>query len=322
MITIAMTMAMTRIFLSIALSLILVPFNAFTNASPTNSKRDNIIGGPLPLPFPVSDFTKTVASVQNTYCGAEYNNPGLKIDDQTLLYSSGDASTAPRVNVYHSDSLGLIVAYMGTNLTSQPSTSRTAELYLVSPDPALGLPADATVVKGWQDSWSLSWNDVKSNLRKARQTYLDLKLVVTGHSQGSANAELGALSILKEFGSDFISKIITFGPPRVGNLAYADAFDSHFKGRHTAVTNGNDWVQALPPAIGYRRVSGMTWIYPPNSTSWGFYPDQEDLNGVDTHAPELIDASTHQIFWGDHQGIYMHSSMGINSPCPAQVGGF
>ena len=313
---------MTRIFLQVALSLILlIPFKGLSKASPTNSKpRDNIIGGPLPLPFPVSDFTKTVASVQNTYCGVGYNDPDTKIDDQTILYSLGDGSTEPRVNIYHSDSLGLIVAYMGTNLTSTPSVGRLAELYLVPADPALGLPSDAQVIKGWQDGWSISWNDVKSSLYKAKDTYPDLKLVVTGHSQGSADGELAALSILKEFGSDFISKIITYGPPRVGNQAYADAFDSHFKGRHTAVTNGNDWVQSLPPPIGFRHVSGMTWIYPPNSTSWGFYPDQEDLNGVDTHPPELIDNG--QIFWGDHQGIYMHSSMGIHSPCPAKVGGF
>lgn len=51
------------------------------------------------LPFPVEDFTKTVASVQNTYCGATNNVPDIQFGDQTLLYAYGDGNLAQRTNI-------------------------------------------------------------------------------------------------------------------------------------------------------------------------------------------------------------------------------
>ena len=300
----------------------------FTNAFPTaaeqeyNTKRDNPIGGPLALPFPVSDFTQTVSSLHNTYCGPEYNKPGQKVGDQTILYSIGDGDDEPRVTIYHSDSLGLIAAYMGTNLSSIISTLADVDSVGVPSDPILDLPDSVLVFQGFQNSWRSSWDDVKDRLHKARQIYPNDTLTITGHSQGGADAILGAISIRNEFGAEFINKIITYGPPRTGNNVFADIFDSYFKGRYTGVTNGADWVSDVPPPyIGYRHPSGMVWINPANSTSWGFYPDQEDLNGIDSRIPQYIDPETHGLYWYDHRGVYMHSMM-HDSECPTIVGGY
>ena len=298
----------------------------FADAAPlenTNVKRDNPVGGPLPLPFPLSDFTSSVASVENTYCAGD-NVPGLQIGDQTLLYTTGNGFTTTRVNIYHSVSLGLVVAHMGTNSSAILSILADVDPIPVPPNPALGLPDSVFLFQGFQNSWESSWDAVNGLLYKAREAYPTLPFFLTGHSQGAADCLLSAMAIAKEFGPDSISKIITYGPPRLGNPAFADAFDAYFKGRYTGVTNGNDWVSDVPPpAWGYRHPSGMVWINPANSTNYEFYPDQEDLNGIDSRFPELIDPATGQLYWEDHRGIYMHSSMGTtHGPCPARVGGF
>ena len=292
---------MTKSFLTLALYAANL-IATLTYATPV-TERDGP-SGPLALPFPVSDFTMTAASVRNTYCGPENNRIGIKIGDQTLLKSYAD-STPERVNIYRSDSLGIIVAYMGTNLANNVSLLANIQNSSIPANEALGLPPRARVLEGSQNIWNLGWNEVKVGLHQARQASPGLPIVVTGHSHGGGTCLLAAMSIAKEFGADSISKVIAFAPPRVGNKAFADAFDSVFKGRYTGVTNGADWVSEVPPMSSeHRHPSGMVWISPPNSTSWGFYPDQEDLNGIDSRTPKFVDPKTGKIYYGDHFGEY------------------
>ena len=291
-----------------------------------NRTKDLSIGGPLPLPFPESLFTNLAASVQNTYCYDENNQPGMKLGDQTLLYTVAWQVTPDRVNIYYSDSMGIIMAYMGSNSSNPVSDLANLDEDLVIPDAAFGLPPLALVMQGLQDLWRLTWEDyVKPNLLLATEQYPNTSIIVTGHSQGAGIALVTAMAIAKELGPDSISHVITFGPPRAGNVFWADAFDSVFKGRYTGVTNGADWVSEQPPfELGYQHPSGMVWINPANSSSYYFYPDQEDLNGIDSRVPEYIDPASGKTYWGDHQGIYMGTSMGVMwyGPCPAIIGGF
>lgn len=281
--------------------------------------------GPQQLPFPASDFTTSAAAVRNTFCGPEYNQPGQKVgDDLTVLYSYGGDQVPDRVNIYHSNSLGIVIAYMGTNGTNLISNLANSELPNVNPDTALGLPQGAQVVQGFQQMWSMSWGQVKEALHQAQSTYPNLPIFVTGHSQGGGTCLLGAMSIAKEFDRQSISKVIAYRVPRAGNMAWADAFDSVFNGRYTGVTNGRDWVSDVPPqAMGYQHPSGMVWINPASSDKWAFYPGQENTNlsdsRTDSHSPEMFQPNG-QVFWDDHSGIYMHTTFG--GGCPAQIGGY
>lgn len=79
--------------------------------------------------------------------------------------------------------------------------------------------------------------------------------------------------------------------------------------------NGKDPVPHLPPRLlGYQHPSGQVWINPANSTSWLYYPGQENPKGADS----VIDV---QISFDDHQGIYAHTQIGASKGhCPATVG--
>lgn len=310
-------MALSRLVLG-AFALCASHFRSVEALPQDMSKRQN-----TSLPFPIDHFTSTVASVQNTYCGDTYNVPGVEIGDQTLLKAFGNGDTLQRTNIYHSKSLGIIVASMGTNLSSFVSSVHNVEFIRVLPSSDLGLPLGATVFQGFKMAWEDGWDNIKQGISEVLEEYPGEKLIVTGHSQGGAIALLNALSIYHEFG-DIIKEVIAYGVPRVGNAIFADAFDDIFTGKYTAVVNGADWVPTLPPQIlGYRHPSSMVWIDPANTTSWEFYEGQENSDGPNSKSPEIFYPGTLQIYWGDHQGIYMHSSMGTTlGPCPAQVGGF
>ena len=43
----------------------------------------------------------------------------------------------------------------------------------------------------------------------------------------------------------------TFGAPRVGNLAFAKAFDERMAGRSWRITNASDIVPSVPRLMGY-----------------------------------------------------------------------
>ncbi|KAG8668275.1 hypothetical protein FPOAC1_007654 [Fusarium poae] len=279
----------------------LVALTNIANSFPTGStkRQDNN------LPFPLSHFTNTVASVQNTYCGGNANTPGVKFGDQTLLHALGNGDTVQRTNIYHSESLGIIALP-------------------VIPDPRLGLPIGSLVFTGWQTAWFNGWVAVRNALAETIKEFPNDQIIVTGHSQGAAISLLTALSIQKEFGNTTtIREIIAYGVPRVGNKKFANAFDAIFPGKYTGVVNGEDWVPSFPSQPIYQHPSGMVWINPANTTSWKYYEGQENPNGPRSRVGKIFYPNTLQFYWGDHQGIYMHSSMGTTlGPCPAQVGGF
>ena len=79
------------------------------------------------------------------------------------------------------------------------------------------------------------------------------RVTVTGHSLGAALAVLCAADIRNVYPHKDI-EVYLFGCPRVGNKAFADAYNKNvFK--TLRVTNGNDIVAKLPPALfGFRHV--------------------------------------------------------------------
>lgn len=275
------------------------------------------------LPFPLEHFTATVASVQNTYCGATYNVPGIQFGDQTLLYAYGDGNLAQRTNIYHSDSLGIIVAYEGTNISSLVSIVHDIDAIPVLPNFDFGLPLGAKVFNGWQVAFDATWFQVKQGLADAIAKYPNDSIIVTGHSLGAAIAALASLATDQAF-PDKIKEVIVYGPPRVGNPIFADAYDKVFLGKYTGVSNGQDWVYNVPTReMEYRHSTGIVWINPANSTSWTYFDQQEPVDGPDSVPLEPFRPGTLRLDFDDHQGIYMHSSMGTTQgPCPARVGGY
>ena len=84
-----------------------------------------------------------------------------------------------------------------------------------------------------------------------------------GHSLGAALATLAADHYAATRG------VCTLGSPRIGNPAFAHAFDSKLAGRSFRYVNDHDVVTHVPPPIGYRHVDQRRFIGPDGSVSSG-----------------------------------------------------
>jgi hypothetical protein len=87
--------------------------------------------------------------------------------------------------------------------------------------------------------------------RIAAATAEGRRLLVTGHSKGGALALLAALRLAATGDPALLPAAVhTFGAPRAGNAAFAQAFERTFRGRAWRFEYQNDVVPHLPPAEG------------------------------------------------------------------------
>ncbi|MBS0262524.1 MAG: lipase family protein [Planctomycetes bacterium] len=108
------------------------------------------------------------------------------------------------------------------------------------------------------------WGRVQPEVAR-QQAASRLPVVVTGHSKGGGVAFLGALRLQRE-GSANVQAVYSFAGPRAGDEAYANDFNSVFKGRCWRFENTDDIVPHLPPTLVFaaalaradRRLAGMT----------------------------------------------------------------
>eukprot|EP01023_Acetabularia_acetabulum_P025187 TRINITY_DN24123_c0_g1_i8.p1 TRINITY_DN24123_c0_g1~~TRINITY_DN24123_c0_g1_i8.p1 ORF type:complete len:333 (-),score=31.02 TRINITY_DN24123_c0_g1_i8:1489-2487(-) len=149
-------------------------------------------------------------------------------------------------------------------------------------------------LEGWQTSTSLPYNGAKdvrvhdgfyrsyfdSILHKEVTKQVvsllethgkDKNIKIVGHSMGAAFAELAALDFVLNSTIKNID-VVTFGSPRVGNLAYYKLFYSLFNDQKSwRITNKHDPVPFLPPTLlGYHHVSREAWIVSGENLSTGF----------------------------------------------------
>ncbi len=88
-------------------------------------------------------------------------------------------------------------------------------------------------------------------------------VLVTGHSFGGALALLGALDIKNYFNlTSKQIKLITFGQPRVGDVAFSNYVGQYFNdNNYYRVTHYDDMIVHTPPQTGsqYRHAGHEVW---------------------------------------------------------------
>lgn len=80
------------------------------------------------------------------------------------------------------------------------------------------------------------------------------KIFITGHSLGAALSTLCALDFQYNFNHESELSSISYGGPRIGNLAFKRSFNKRVP-QHLRVTTGNEFTLKLPFAwLGFRHV--------------------------------------------------------------------
>lgn len=289
--------------LSLGASALAAPIERWNNASLEHGNTN--------FPFPVAYYDQAAGLVQQTYCPQAEDVPGRKVGDAVLLNTTGNGDMTQRVNLYHSNSLGLSLTYMGTNISSLYSIWKDVDFIWTPPDTALSLPFGAVVDQGFQNAWKETWGTVQGMVSAARASYPSSDLTLIGHSLGAAAATFALLAY-----GDAATRMITFGQPRMGNKVVADAVDARFSGRVSRMTNANDWVpHVVPRLVGAQHFSGEVWQSVANDSSSAlFYPGQENIHGGDSVLLPPLN-------FDNHQGVYFHTQIGaFQGNCPATVG--
>ena len=126
------------------------------------------------------------------------------------------------------------------------------------------------VEKGFYKNYDFIKPFLFENLLNLSITYKTNRLLITGHSLGSAASTLFAFDIaLQDF--YIIDYFYNFGSPRVGNENFVDSFNSLIYGFR--VVHNNDIVTNLPPdTFGYKHISQGVW-YDFNNTLYQFIDD-------------------------------------------------
>lgn len=154
------------------------------------------------------------------------------------------------------NSAEIVLAFRGTETDSLADIATDLRVRKV------GGPLGGYVHRGFLSALLQVWDDrrgfkgIEHSLKDMKKRLGSPSVWVTGHSLGAALATL-ATAFLVEAGQP-VYGLYTFGSPRVGDSAFASAFDSRFK-RAYRVVNNNDVVTRVPPRSLFYDHVGEFW---------------------------------------------------------------
>ncbi|RKP39785.1 Alpha/Beta hydrolase protein [Dimargaris cristalligena] len=159
---------------------------------------------------------------------------------------------------------------------------------------------ESKVHEGFVESMLKGVDAAIDTLKQQVASYPDYQIKIVGHSLGGAHAVLAATHISASV-PQWVSKlrVFTYGEPRVGNIKFAQYYDSlNIPTRR--VVNKNDMVPQIPPkTLGYAHHGSEVWIRPSDGvaiTCPGALPkeNQSCSDGISTLKWSIPD---HLLYW-------------------------
>lgn len=258
-------------------------------------------------------LSQAAGLAQQPYCSNQHKNQ--TVGDAHLLYEYGDGDFVQRTVIFKSKSLGIVVAFEGTDASKFFSLVHDLDAKQVEPHRLFGsaFPPGTKLFKGFQSAYVGVASHVLQKVKELTKEHKEQRVTLTGHSLGGAMALLAAAHFEHEL-KQGIYRAYSFGLPRTGNPTFANAIDYKLKGKFYYAVNGKDCVPHMSSRENdFQHPSGQIWINGANSSLWTFYPGQENVHGADSVGKNCT------MF--DHKGSYFHTNLGPNPGlCPAIVG--
>jgi len=155
----------------------------------------------------------------------------------------------------------IIVALRGTIEEAVPNLVEDAYVLprVQAWSAAQHVPSDVYVHPGFWYSWNLLKPEIIKGIEAAKTKYNATQITFTGHSLGGAIATIAAMDYYVS--TRTVSRVITFGCPRVGNYYFAHYFEKVFGTNSLRFVNHFDFIPHLPlEDMGYYHTSVEHWF--------------------------------------------------------------
>ncbi|THH12073.1 hypothetical protein EW145_g245 [Phellinidium pouzarii] len=236
------------------------------------------------------------------FASAAYCDPSTTINWSCGRYVGFD----PSLNT-------VIAAHQGTNTSSIVAELTDLDIFMKNLDSTLfpGIDPSVGVHSGFADSQARSAPDILSAVQQTLSAHPGASVTMTGHSLGAALALLDAVYLPLHLPTGTSFKTVTYGMPRVGNLAFANYVDAQITSLSggtglTHINNKEDPVPILPGMfLGFHHPSGEVHIQ--DSDAWDACPGQDNSSDlcIVGDVPNVFESDE-----ADHDGPYDGVEMG------------
>ncbi|KAG7446215.1 alpha/beta-hydrolase [Guyanagaster necrorhizus] len=225
--------------------------------------------------------------------------------EPTLVGGDGDDVQYFFVGYWPSED-AIVVGHEGTDPTQFESVLTDIDALQDNLDTDLfpGVSSDVYVHGGFRDAQASTASEILAEVQSLIESKGTDNLVVVGHSLGGALAELDGLFFALNIPSASIN-VVTYGTPRVGNLAFAELIDSetpNFK----RINNKHDLIPILPGrGLGYVHPETEIHILEPGSAV--ACPGNDDATDSECQietVPNILEGNIVDHL-GPYEGIYI-----------------
>lgn len=214
-----------------------------------------------------ADWKATAFDVGNAYVLAELASIAYEKDKEAAKKTITDKFKMDWVQFFRIEETEALITYNATALilafrgTSSAEDALTdAKLILVE-----GFKGNGKIHEGFKTGLDKIWNVVWNSMGRARtnsntKPSTNRTIWITGHSLGGALA-LTAAARLKFEKNQTVNGLYTFGQPRVGDLAFAEACHKKFGERYFRFVHNKDIVTRVPTRnVGFKHTGIFKYI--------------------------------------------------------------
>ncbi|KAK7303149.1 hypothetical protein RJT34_14050 [Clitoria ternatea] len=217
------------------------------------------------------------------------------------------------------DPHAIIIAFRGTNALSLQNWIE--DLYWKQHDIDYPGMDDARVHRGFYTAYHNTTirPAILDAVARAKSFYGDIQIILTGHSMGGAMAAFCGLDLTVNLHEKDV-QVMTFGQPRIGNVAFASLY-SELIPKTIRVTHNHDMVPHLPPYYHYlpqktyRHFPREVWLYNIGLGSLVYSVEKIcDDSGEDPTCSRSVSGTS----ISDHL-VYYGVDMGSDSPASCRI---
>jgi len=146
------------------------------------------------------------------------------------------------------------------------------------------------------EGFSAAYQNIRAAMIEALEKVKGAKVLIAGHSLGAAFATFAAIDIERTLRLK-VHSIYTFGSPRVGNDAFAQAYNGSFAARSFRIVNTSDIVTSIPFPAALGGIVGGYFSHVDTPVDFTLQSDEVEKNhNIHTYLDKLAQQKKRRFF--------------------------